>query len=102
MLVAGAVCAAVVPGALAASGPQAHAAANCSVNYYAYGYSYMDSLRVSHTSCKVGRAVAKKHGHVRGWRCSKKILDRSSVQYDAKITCHSGRRTVVWQYTQNS
>jgi hypothetical protein len=57
---------------------------------------------VSRTSCATGSYVAKHHGKVKGWRCTKKLLDRSSVQYDAKVSCSSGRRQVRWTFTQNT
>jgi hypothetical protein len=82
---------------------RAHAAASCGVgNGLGYGYSYLTSLSVSHISCATGRLVAKHHGHVIGWRCSKRILDRSPVQYDARVRCTRGVRTVIWTYTQNT
>jgi hypothetical protein len=86
-----------------AGSPVAHAAGRCSVGSgRGYGYSYLTYLWVSRTSCSNGSYVAKHHGKVRGWRCSKKILDRSSVQYDAKVSCSSGRRQVRWIFTQNT
>ena len=105
MLLVAALCATAAPAALAAAArsPQAHAAGSCRVgNYYGYGYSYLTSIRVTNASCRVGRTVAKRHGHIRGWSCRRKKLDSSPVQYDARVTCHSGRRTVVWTYTQNT
>jgi hypothetical protein len=84
---------------------RAHAASTCPLSrkdWTSFGYSYMEKLWVYSTSCSTGRYVAKKHGNVRGWRCSQKILDKSRFQYDAKKTCTSGRQKVVWQYTQNT
>lgn len=87
----------------AGSQPQAHAAAKCSVgDGRGYGYSYLTSLQVSHTSCSVGRTVARHHGHVRGWSCHSRTLDSSPVQYDRKVSCRSHSRQVVWTYTQNT
>ena len=81
----------------------AHTAGNCGVGSgRGYGYSYLTFLWVYKTSCATGKSVAKQHGHARGWSCSKKILDKSPVQYDAKVTCKSGRREVQWTYTQNT
>jgi hypothetical protein len=67
-----------------------------------YGYSYLTSLSVNGVSCSTGSYVAKKHGHVRGWRCRQKRLDTSSFQYDERVSCASGRHSVVWTYTQNT
>jgi hypothetical protein len=84
----------------ASSAPAAHAAGSCGIgNGEGYGYSYLTSLSVSHTSCSVGRALARKHG--RGWHCHRVLLDSSPVQYDARMTCTSRGRRVVWTYTQN-
>ena len=82
---------------------RARAAAGCGVGSgTGYGYSYLTSLHVQGTTCAVGRTVARKHGHVSGWSCAKRILDRSPVQYDARVTCHSGSRAVTWTFTQNT
>jgi hypothetical protein len=95
---------ALVPAA-AAHRIAAHAAStNCRLSRHdwtSFGYSYFESLSVSRTSCTTGRAVAKAHGRVRGWRCSRKITAQASFQYDATETCTSGGRTVQWKYTQN-
>jgi hypothetical protein len=81
----------------------AHTAGTCSVGSgRGYGYSYLTYLWVYKTNCSTGRNVARHHGHVKGWGCKKKILDRSPVQYDAKVTCRSGKRQVQWTYTQNT
>lgn len=86
-----------------ARAPLAHAAGTCGVGSgRGYGYSYLTYLWVYRTSCSTGKKVAKAHGHVHGWSCSKTILDHSPVQYDAKVTCKSGRREVQWKYTQNT
>jgi hypothetical protein len=83
--------------------PIAHATGKCSYgNGRSYGYSYLTFLWVFRTSCANGRTIAHKHGHVRGWRCTKKILDRAPVQYDAQVTCKSGSRQVQWKFTQNT
>lgn len=94
---------AALPAASSARGPLAHAAGKCGVGSgRGYGYSYLTFLWVYKTSCSTGKSVAKAHGHVRGWGCSKKILDKSPVQYDAKVTCKDGTREVQWEYTQNT
>jgi hypothetical protein len=93
---------AAIPAA-SARGPVAHAAGKCGVgNGRGFGYSYLTFLWVFKTSCTTGKAVAKAHGNVHGWSCKKKILDKSPVQYDAKMTCTSGHREVQWTYTQNT
>jgi hypothetical protein len=82
---------------------QAQSATTCSAGTgYGYGYSYLTSLHVTRTSCTTGRRVAKHHGHVSGWSCRRRRLDSSPVQYDEKVTCHSGLRQVIWTYTQNT
>jgi hypothetical protein len=87
----------------AAPGEAAHVASVCGVGSgLGYGYTYLTSLSVTHTSCATGRSVAKKHGHIRGWRCSTKRLATSPVQYQSRVTCTSGRRRVVWTYSQNT
>ena len=110
-LTAAAAVIATVGAALAFAGPAtshpvaAHAASTCPLSkkdWTSFGYSYMEKLWVYGTSCSTGRYVAKKHGHVKGWRCSTQKLDSSPVQYNAKETCTSSRQKVVWQYTQNT
>lgn len=92
-----------VAGTASAGTPRAHAAATCHVgNSRGYGYSYLTWLWVYKTSCATGRRVAKHHGHVKGWSCHRRILDKSPVQYDAKVSCKSGHRQVQWKYTQNT
>lgn len=71
-------------------------------DWTSFGYSYFQWLWVNHTTCTTGRYVAKYHGHVSGWRCTRKVTDKSSFQYDATETCMSGGRTVQWKYTQNT
>ena len=93
---------AAVPAA-SARGPIAHIAGKCSIgNSRSYGYSYLTFLWVYKTSCSTGKSVAKSHGHRPGWKCTRKILDHAPVQYDAKVTCKSGRSEVQWTYTQNT
>jgi hypothetical protein len=81
----------------------AHAAGTCSVGSgRGYPYSYLTYLWVYKTTCRTGRNLVHHKGHVSGWHCKHKNLDRSPVQYDAKVTCNSGRRQVQWTYTQNT
>ena len=91
-------------GARAHAAPLAQAAGSCHIasSGHGYGYSYLTWLWVYRTNCATGTHVAKRHGHVRGWSCHRRVLDRSPVQYDAKVTCKSGRREVAWTYTQNT
>lgn len=95
-------------GALAAAVPaaaqtRAQVAGGCGVGGgQGYGYSYLTSLKVSGTSCATGRRLARHHGNARGWRCHRTIVDRSRVQYDARMSCSSGHRRVWWTYTQNT
>jgi hypothetical protein len=97
----------VVAAATAASGSArsrtAQAAGGCGVGSGRNdGYSYVTSLSVRHTSCAGGLKLVKHHGHLNGWGCKRKVLDRSPVQYDARMTCHSGGEQVVWTFTQNT
>src|SRR5579884_2289223 len=69
----------------------AHAARGCGVgNGEGYGYTYLLSLSVRNTSCSTGKSVVRHHGHLRGWSCHRRVLRRSPVQYDAKMSCSSG------------
>jgi hypothetical protein len=107
-------------GAVASSpGAQAHAAKGCSLSSKeqknGLGASYVTSLNVSGTSCATGKAVVRayhacrrahgwkgKCGHkVKHYRCSRRILDSTSFQYDAKVTCKRGSKRVVHTYTEN-
>src|SRR4051812_9811841 len=89
-------------------------AATCSAPKYP-GSGYFTSLRVSHVSCATGRkfivAYYKcrlKHG-VKG-RCTspfsgyscKETRVSSSIEFDARVTCKRGSRTIVHTYQQNT
>jgi hypothetical protein len=107
----------VTAGGAAAGSPEAQAAGACNISGQErnLGASYVTSLRVRHTSCRTGKSVVRayqkcrraggwrgKCGHsVNGFGCSRRILDSSSVQYDAKVTCRNGAKRVVHTYTQN-
>lgn len=94
---------AVVAAATAPARPLAHTAQSCGVGAgTGYGYSYLTSLSVQNTSCANGKHLVHHHGNISGWHCSQQILDRSPVQYDARKTCKSGNRKVVWTFTQNT
>jgi hypothetical protein len=89
-------------GAVAHS-PLGQAAASCSVGSgEGYGYTYLTTLTVTRTSCSTGKTLVRHKGRVRGWHCGRKVLDRSSVQYDARETCSKGRSRVVYNYTENT
>lgn len=91
-----------VVSAASASGPVASMARGCGVGHgKGYGYSYLTSLTVNNTRCSTGYYVAHHHGYVSGWRCSRKTTASSPDQYDAQVTCKSGRRKVFWTFTQN-
>jgi hypothetical protein len=100
--VAALLAAGIAAGGASASGPVAHVAGTCGMgNTRGYGYSYLTSLWVKNTSCKLGRTIAKDHGRYSGWSCKKTTLDSSRVQYDARVTCTSGSREVKYTYTEN-
>jgi hypothetical protein len=71
-------------------------------DWTSYGYSYFEWLWVDRTSCGTGYYVAHRHGHVRGWGCSRKITAKSRFQYAATETCTSSGRIVQWKYSQNT
>jgi hypothetical protein len=80
----------------------AHAASTCAVGRgQGFGYTYLTSLSVKGIGCASGRAVVKHRGG-RGWKCAKKRLASSPVQYDDRETCKSGSRQVVWTFTQDT
>jgi hypothetical protein len=99
--------------ALAAAGgatasPAVHAAGRCHLTSHEQrhmGPSYVTSLSVRNTRCRTGKAVVRSYhrhsGHVSGWSCHRRILDKSRFQYDARVTCRRGGKRVVWTYTQN-
>ncbi|MEA2458914.1 MAG: hypothetical protein QOC95_1886 [Thermoleophilaceae bacterium] len=96
-------------GGAAGSSPQARAAGSCHLSSYEQrhlGASYVTSLSVSNTSCKTGKAVVRSYhrngGHVSGWSCHRRILDKSPAQYDARATCTRGSKRVVHTYTKNT
>jgi hypothetical protein len=108
----------VAAGGAGAASPQVQAARSCHLSTHDQrhlGASYVTSLSVRHTSCSNGKAVVRayqacrrahgwkgKCGHrVKGFSCSRHILDSSPVQYDAKVTCRRGGKRVTHTYTQN-
>ena len=103
----------------AASAPVATAAKTCSLTLNQQrhsGSTYLVQLKVSKVSCSTGLSVEKAWqscrkstaGHrtckrrVSGYKCSQKVLDSSKTQYDARVTCTNGSRSVVFTYTQNT
>ena len=104
-------------GGAVAGSASVHAAGSCHLSTHDYshlGASYVTSLSVKGVSCKTGKSVVRayhkcrsrggwmgKCGHAAGYGCSRKILDRSSVAYDAKVTCKRGGKRVVHTYQQN-
>jgi hypothetical protein len=108
---------ALVPAGSTAAGPSAHAAKSCGTGSgRGLGPTYAYKLTVSHTSCRNGRKLIRayntcrhhhggKRGHcsgVLGYHCSQRILDKSSVQFDARVRCKKGGgRRINHVYTQN-
>jgi uncharacterized membrane protein len=79
----------------------ARTATTCGVgNGKGYGYTYLTTLAVHGTSCGAGKSVVKSRG--KGWKCAKKRLNTSPVQYEERQSCTSGSRSVVWTYSQNT
>jgi hypothetical protein len=94
--------AAVAPARPALTTAPAHAASSCGVGRgQGFGYTYLTSLSVKGLGCASGRSVVKHRGG-RGWRCAKKRLETSPVQYLERETCKSGSRQVVWTFTQDT
>jgi hypothetical protein len=90
-------------GSAAAGPPTARTAATCSVGTgEGYGYTYLTSLSVKGTTCATGKTVVRHKGRLQGWRCTKKVLQRSGIQYVARESCSSGSRRVTYVYTQNT
>jgi hypothetical protein len=95
----------LVAAALAASGGAAvaHAAKTCSIGSgRQFGYTYVTSLTASGASCSTATKLVKAHGRKAGWSCSVKRLATSPIQYQARETCVSGSRKVVWGFSQNT
>jgi hypothetical protein len=103
LLSVGAVLAAGATTAATARTPIAHAAATCMPQgaKHWHGYFYIEPITVTHTSCATGKSVAAHHGHVRGWHCSQKTLESSTIERIAQESCKSGRKKVVYKFIQN-
>lgn len=93
------------------SQPTASAARTCSPGKYP-GQGYFQRLVVTRVSCATGRRVMRahyacriKHGRkgtcprVLGYRC-REIRNEISTEYNARVTCTSGSRKVVYYYQQ--
>ena len=80
------------------------------------GEGYFNDLTVKGTSCPAGRQVQKSHykcrvrnggrdgrckSRVEGYSCKERRGARSSVEYNAIVTCTRGSKRVRWQYQQN-
>ncbi len=101
--------AALAPGA--AAGPVGTAAKTCSVgDSRSYGTTYVLSISVSNTSCRAGRSLIRayhacrpgksgKCPSVKGYSCSEKRT-KGPTQYDSRVTCSKGSKTVKHTYTQ--
>jgi hypothetical protein len=93
----------------ATASPTVSAAGGCHLSSHDQRHSgptYLTSLRVRSTSCRTGKAVVRSYhrhrGHVSGWSCHRRILDKSRFQYDARVTCKRGGKRVIWTYSQNT
>lgn len=111
-LAAGAAC--IVP--LAAASPAA--AKSCPLttkeqNSYP-GQGYYTSLKATGISCSGAKDVMRAHYRCRtrngiqgkcprlnGWRCSEKRVS-ASTEYNSRVTCRKGSRTVVYTYNQDT
>ena len=98
-------------GATATAHPTAHAARTCAPGKYP-GQGYFQRLTVTRLSCTAGRRVMRAHYSCRtrhgkkgycprvlGYRC-KEIRNAISTEYNARVTCTSGSRKVVYFYQQ--
>ncbi len=80
------------------------------------GEGYFNDLNVRGTSCAAGRTVQRNHYRCRvrnggkdgrcnrrvdGYRCSERRGERTSVEYNARVSCRKGGRRISWQYQQN-
>jgi hypothetical protein len=85
-----------------AGAASAHTARTCGVGEgHGFGYTYLTSLTVKKIGCGSARKVVKHRGG-KGWRCTKRVQDRNPVQYDARVTCKSGSRQVIWTFTEDT
>jgi hypothetical protein len=101
--------------ALLVAAPGAAQAATCKAPKYP-GSGYFTSLKVTRVSCSTGKSVTLafhkcrvKHGikghctsRVRGYRCSEGKRQSISTEFNARVTCRTGSRRVVFAYQQNT
>ncbi len=100
----------------AQAGPTASAARSCDISgeERRLGTSYVLSLRASGTTCaKAERLVRAFHAcrhengkagrcsrRVNGYSCSEQRLNKIRTQYDARVSCKDGGKSVSHTYTQ--
>ncbi len=118
LALAASVLALATAGGAAASGPAASAAKSCHLTAsqeFHSGSTYLLKLSVGGVSCSTGLKVEKAFqscrksapGHttckrrVSGYKCTQTVLDSIKSQYDAKVACKTGSRSVGFTYTQN-
>ncbi|MCW2992217.1 MAG: hypothetical protein JWM73_2811 [Solirubrobacterales bacterium] len=113
LLAAAATCAAIALPAFAAA-PASAATCGGLPSYPSSKGGYYTSLKVSGISCSGGKAVMKGHYRCRtqhgirgkcpsfnGWHCTEK-RQSISTEYNARVTCKKGSRTVTYTYQQNT
>jgi hypothetical protein len=95
----------------AGADPAATASKTCSVgDSRSYGTTYVLSISVRNTSCRAGRSLIRafhdcrpgKSGRcsrVKGYSCSER-REEGRTQYDSRVTCRKGDKTVKHTYTQ--
>jgi hypothetical protein len=95
----------------ATADPVATASKSCRVgDERSYGTTYVISINVSNTSCRSGRSLIRafhdcrpgksgKCPSVKGYSCSER-REEGRTQYDSRVTCRKGDRTVKHTYTQ--
>lgn len=112
-----AVLVAALPTSAAASSPSPRAKCSIKGQQSSLGPSYVTSLTVTGgVNCATGKRVVraydkcrKQNGGAKG-KCRKKVLGysctekrrSSSYQFSATATCKSGKKRVVFTYTQNT
>ncbi len=94
-----------------AAAPVATASKSCGVgDSRSYGTTYVISINVSGTSCRAGRRLIRayhacrpgksgKCPSVKGYSCSERRT-KAATQYDSRVTCRKGDKTVKHVYTQ--
>jgi hypothetical protein len=108
----------VLAGTATASTPTASAAKTCSLTLSQQrnsGATYLVQLKVTSVNCSTGLKVEKAwqtcrrataarttcRKRVLRYSCKQTVLDSSKTQYDARVNCKAGVRTVTFIYTQN-